>query len=355
MRRKNQKSMKHHPTRYLRYKGCFGGRGCPPKAGKRIHFPHECHIGDDKVMKQLFACIEQSLSHSDAKVDFLHLKVVEIHCGVILKAYADEFRIMYPDKQLDVIKPEDKKSEAILRFLGVLPSDGSHERYPDLKCWRIEGWGKDDENQRSDVMKSLAERFVPETWKSHEDSYDDSRNVATAVFEMYNNCNEHAYNGEFGNVVFRRWYVGVGEYPESNDFTICVYDKGQGFKRSMRKNVREEKINVTKYPDSYYLQKATEGYSGKDNATRTGRGKGIPETIEQISNVGGTMEIWSGRGIFSFQGKSQFWDRKTCLKGALVTFRLPIERNRQFSGGRLVSTLSRKRKSTKINGQNLWK
>lgn len=326
MRWKKQISKKHHPTRYLKFKGCFGGKGYwnPNLGDKPIRFPSVLKLNDDRIAKRFLKLIQNSLDNGEKAVDFSKLQEVEISCGIILRAYADEFQMLY-GYPIKVIKPKNKKAEAILRYLCVMPPNESYKKYPDLECWNILAFDNLDEKSKNTIIgKQLIDEFIPKCWKNHIFADDESQAVASAVSEIYFNCAEHAYAG-FDNESFQKWYIGAGEYPDSKKFEFCIFDRGQGFKKSMQKNVTLWGIFKSK-KDSFYLKRAAQGISGLDEAAKQGRGKGISTSIKRIKEVKGDIVIISGNGEYSSAGTSQIQDRKLYLRGSLVSFFVLIER-----------------------------
>lgn len=318
--KKKKTPAKHIPTRNLVQKGRFGNNGYyDPDKKKKITFPESLNINDEQATKRLFSCINRSLENNRLRADFSKLTKVEIRCGIILRAYADEFRIKF-GHAIDVIEPINKKARAILRYVHVLSPDDSYLNYPDLKCWNIL-MSEDTDEEKPDIARILCEEFIPKCWANHDSANPVTQNIAEAVAEIYYNCSEHAYGNLKRDSKFKRWYIGAGEYPESNNFTFCVYDKGQGFKQSMLKNRKWFYLARDK-KDSYYILKATEGYS-RGNAD--GRGLGIPSSINLIKEVNGAIDIISGKGHYSCSRTSQTNERNVYLKGSLVSFMIPIE------------------------------
>ena len=329
MRRKRQRSTKHRPLRYRKYKGCFGGKGFNDYSlvPYVIAFPRNLSIKDDKIAKRFLNAINNSLENPTAKVDFLFLFRVEISCGIILRAYADEFHMRYKHP-IDVIRPKDKKSVSVLKYLKILTPDDSYKNYPDLECWNILDFDNlDEKNRNISISKQLKTEFIPACWKNHPFADHESQIVASAVAEIYFNCAEHAYVG-YDNNQFQKWYIGAGEYPDSNLFAFCIFDRGQGFKKSMQQNVKVWGI-IKNRKDSFYLSKAALGRSGIDDADAKGRGKGISSSIKQIKSVNGDIVIMSGMGEYSSVGDSQSRDRKVYLKGSLISFFVPIEHRKK--------------------------
>lgn len=334
MRRRKQESKKHRPTKYRQFKGCFGGNGYwnPNSKKSTINFPSILKLRDDKMAKRFLEAIKESLDDETKIVDFSKLKEVEIACGIILRAYADEFQMLY-GHPVNYIRPKDKKAEAILKYLYVMPHDDSYKQYPDLECWNILTFDNlDTRSKNINIGEKLVDEFIPKCWEKHVFANKDSQIVASAVSEIYFNCAEHAYAG-FGNKGFQKWYIGAGEYPDSKNFEFCIFDRGQGFKQSMQKNVALWGL-IKNRKDSFYLKKAAEGYSGLDEAIKQGRGKGISTSIDRIKEVHGDILIISGKGLYSSAGTSQIRDRKVYLRGSLVSFFVPIERRNNLMGNK---------------------
>lgn len=329
MKRKRQQSTKHRPLRYRKYKGCFGGKGFSNHClvPYVIGFPENLTLKDDKIARKFLKAINNSLENPTAKVDFSKLDRVEISCGIILRAYADEFQMRYKHP-IDVIKPRNKKSVSILKYLEILTPDDSYKKYPDLECWNILVFDNKDENNRNVIIsEQLKNEFIPACWKNHNFADKESQIVASAVSEIYFNCAEHAYVGYDDNQ-FQKWYIGAGEYPDSNLFAFCIFDKGQGFKKSMKQNVKLWGV-IKNGKDSYYLSKAAQGRSGIDDADVKGRGKGISSSIKQIKSVKGDIIIMSGNGEYASDRDSQSRDRNVYLKGSLISFFVPIEHRKK--------------------------
>jgi hypothetical protein len=157
----------------------------------------------------------------------------------------------------------------------------------------------------------------------------DSQAIASSVSEVLFNCEEHAYTGEKTDAKFRKWYLGVGEYPKTNRFSFCIYDKGVGIKDRMRQNPHKWFDNITDpmASESDMIKLATEGRSGADKSNSyegSGRGQGLRSAIEQLSANNGQMSILSGRGVFESEKPNIKKDRKTKLDGTMIAFSFPI-------------------------------
>jgi hypothetical protein len=152
----------------------------------------------------------------------------------------------------------------------------------------------------------------------------DSANIAASVGEALNNWKEHAYTGTKETVAFKRWYLGVGEYPDTNRFSFCVYDKGVGIKTRMKENPKIwiNKLTDFKRSDSDMIVLATQGRSGAE--VKDGRGEGLKTAIELLASNDGRLDIYSDCGYFSTHNKKTGTDRQTRLEGTMVEFSFPI-------------------------------
>jgi hypothetical protein len=157
--------------------------------------------------------------------------------------------------------PNSVKIRAVLNYLEIAHyRDAENHHYRDIDCWQIKSWEQEDNINFSEL---LHEEIIPKCWIGSHTMSPNSANIASSVAETLNNCKEHAYTGNKKNVAFKKWYLGVGEYPDTNRFSFCVYDKGEGIKTRMRESPDIwHKMSDFNKTDSQMIVLATQGRSG---------------------------------------------------------------------------------------------
>ena len=297
LHRIKQTSKTHVPCRYRKYKGCFGRftRYGRPESSKLIKFNEELSLTKEDNAKSFIYNLNLWIdNHPERILDFRKVEIVTLRGGLVLKAYIEEYYQRFKQKPR-IKNPKSSKGKAIFQYLDITDFGIDCNQYEDLSCWQI--FSFDSITQREmNVPRKLKEEIIPTCWRNHEIQENESKAVATAVSEILFNCSEHAYQGKKKDSVFQKWYLGTGEYPETNRFTFCIYDKGQGFKESMIQNPGLWGIlaNDKSKPDSYFIEKATRGVSGVVDAKNLGRGQGITSAIKEIRKVDGFISIMSG-------------------------------------------------------------
>jgi hypothetical protein len=200
--------------------------------------------------------------------------------------------------------------------------DVKKEHYPDIECWQIRSW--DHTHGDIEFAKLLHTEIIPECWKGSHAISEHSSNIAMSVAEALLNCKEHAYTGTKQDSPFKRWYLGVGEYPDTKMFSFNIYDKGVGIKARLKENptVWFKGLIDTNRSDSSMIELATKG---KRVATIDGRGQGLKSAIELLTKNKGKIDIYSDCGYFSSYDESGGKDRNPSLEGTLVSFSFPVE------------------------------
>lgn len=327
MHRLKQKSKKHVPCRYRKYKGCFGHftKHKRPESSKLIKFKKELSLTIEDYAESFISNLNSWIeNHPERVLDFRIVEIVTLRAGLVLKAYMEEYHQLHKKKP-NIKNPKSPKGKAIFQYLGITDFGIDCNQYEDLSCWQI--FSFDPIKQREmDVPRKLKEEIIPACWQNHEIQENESKAVATAVSEILFNCSEHAYQGKKKDSVFQKWYLGTGEYPDTNRFTFCIYDKGQGFKESMLQNpgLWGFIANDRSKPDSHFIEKATKGVSGVKDAKYRGRGQGIKSAIKEIKKVDGYISIMSGQGVFDTNVEKSYRDRPVNLEGSLIAFHVPI-------------------------------
>jgi hypothetical protein len=156
-------------------------------------------------------------------LDMRKIKSVSLAGGLLLKSFFDEFFIIHGMKP-KMRSPNSVKIRAILNYLEITQyQDTRNYHFKDIDCWQIKSWKQEDNINFSEV---LHEEIIPKCWKGNHTMSPHSANIASSVAEALNNCKEHAYTGNKETVAFKRWYLGVGGYPDTKSFNFWVYDKG---------------------------------------------------------------------------------------------------------------------------------
>lgn len=318
------KKKKPHPYKYLKFKGCFGSLPESIRGQQKLISPAETlGIYDETVFTKMSEAFNAVLNGPDMILDLKKVRRVTIKGGLLLKAFVDEFSLKF-EKKPRIRSPSDKKIRAVLNYLGIRNyQDVKKAHYPDLECWQIMSW----DHTQSDIEfgKLLATEVIPKCWKGDHAISEHSSSIATSVAEALFNCKEHAYTGEKENYPFKRWYLGVGEYPNTQRFSFCIYDKGIGIKARLRVNHIGwvDKISdIINSSDSSMIKRATEG---KRVAVDDGRGQGLKSAIELLKKNNGQIDIYSDYGYFSSYDEKSGTDRNVRLEGTFVSFSFPVE------------------------------
>jgi len=313
---------KPHPYKYLKFKGCFGGSYKSEKTSReQIDIGRSVGIYDETAFAKVSDALNAILIDPNLILNMRKVSMITINGGLILKAFFEEFCIRY-NKKPNIKSPTDKKMRAVLKYLKIKDfSDVKVENYPDIMCWQIFPW---DDSQNIEFAKLLNTEIIPKCWKGDHAISEHSSNIATSVAETLLNCKEHAYTGEKSESIFKKWYLGVGEYPDTGKFSFCIYDKGVGIKARLMTNPAnwfDNFADITR-SDTDIIEIATKG---KRVITEDGRGQGLKNAIELLKKNDGWIDIFSDCGFFSSYYKGSGRDRKPRLEGTMVSFSFPIQ------------------------------
>jgi len=322
VRRRKQQKKRQHPYKYVQLKGRFGYflRKDKPK-------PDEASIGsvigiyDESVFENVSYAFNSVLNDPELVLNMRKVKSISINGGLLLKAFFDEFHYKYNEKP-QIKGPKDKRARAVLKYLKIKDyQDVKVEQYPDIMCWQVLKWDVTHEN--IEFGKLLDTKIIPECWKGDHTISKHSSTIATSIAEALYNCKEHAYTGEKAYSNFKKWYLGVGEYPDTHKFSFCIYDKGIGIKARLQLNPTEWYDNLADIgrTDSDMIKLATKG---KRVAVDDGRGQGLKSAIELLKNNQGQIDIFSDCGYYSSYDEDSGKDRKPRLEGTMVSFSFPI-------------------------------
>jgi len=317
------KKKKKHPVKYWKYRGCFGGsRSKRKRKPKDVVFETHLDVYNVAAFEKMINCFDEAMENPERVLDMRKVKGISIWGGLLLKAFCDEYELKH-QKKPQKRGPQDKKMRAVLNHLEI----GNYQdikklHFPDIECWRILSW---DDHSSTDLQfgKLLSEDIIPSCWKGMHTLSEGSANIATSISEAFYNCKEHAYTGEKEFYYFKRWYLGVGDYPNSNSFSFNIYDKGIGIKARLKAKPDGwlDKASDWLKTDSEMIELATKGKRGASE----GRGQGLKFAIEELRKNNGEVDIYSDRGYFSTNDEDSGVDRKPCLQGTLVSFSFPVE------------------------------
>ena len=317
------KKKKKHPIKYLKYKGRFGHPiNFRSERPDDIVFEGYLGVYNEDAFEKMINAFNAALENSDRVLDMRQIKGISIDGGLLLKAFYEEYQIKHRQKP-QIKGPQDKKMRAVLNYLEIANyQDVKNLHFPDIECWKILSW---DDASSTDIHigKMLSEDIIPNFWKGKHTLSANSADIATSVSEAFYNCKEHAYTGGKEFSYFKRWYLGVGDYPNSNKFSFNIYDKGVGIKERLKAKPDGwlDKASDWLKSDSGMIELATKGKRG---ATE-GRGKGLKFAIEQLTKNNGEIDIYSEHGYFSTNDRKSGIDRYPRLEGTLVSFSFPVE------------------------------
>lgn len=306
---------------------------------KLVKMKESLGLSHEEHAEPALRCFSKVMAEPDSILDMRNVKRMSLRFGLILKAFFDEFKVSHGKPPL-IYPPKLDKIRAILNHLGIASFPGVRvSDYDDIICWQIIDWELLDHGIPNRTRNSLGrdvkpaellyKEIIPKCWSGKRTMANDSQAIASSVSEVLFNCEEHAYTGVKENADFRKWYLGVGEYPDTKRFSFCIYDKGVGIRDRMRQNPHKWFDNITDQilSESAMIKLATEGRSGADKSNSyegSGRGQGLKSAIEQLAANEGQMSILSGKGVFESEKPNTCKDRKTMLEGTMIAFSFPI-------------------------------
>jgi len=312
---------KKHPIKYLKFKGCFGSPlNWRKKRPEEIEFPEIFGVYNEVVFTKMTESFDDALNNPDKTLDMRQVKRISIDGGLLLKAFYEEYYIKH-QKNPHIRGPKEPKMRAVFNHLGIGHyQDVKKIHFADVECWQILSWDHSDSNIH--LGKFLSEEVFPKAWGGKHKLSEKSEVIATSVAEAFYNCAEHAYTGKKENSLFKRWYLGLGDYPNSNSFSFNIYDKGIGIKARLQANPDGwlDKASDWLKSDSEMIKLATKGKRGASE----GRGEGLKFAVNEITKNSGEIAIYSEYGYFSSSDMHGV-ERTTRLEGTLVSFSFPIE------------------------------
>jgi hypothetical protein len=326
---KRRKGGKHYPLHNLKFKGCFGAVHFTRSRLKFERLPESLDVYDAEDFGTMMNSLNRVMDDPDLILDFKWVKSITIAAALILKAFIDEYIVKHRKKP-PLHGPQDTKTRAILNYLKIAHyMDVDRRHYKDIECWQMLDWEQGDTEERMQFSKVLDTEIFPKCWPGRNILTKDSSTIASSLTEAFFNCQEHAYTGSKKDAPFKKWYLGVGEYPNSKRFSFCIYDKGIGIKARLKENPTGWLDTFTDpiVSDSRMIERATQGRSGS-SSPQEGRGEGLKSAVELLELNEGYLDIFSDCGHFSTRTGQGGRDRDYWLEGTLVAFTFPIEYNK---------------------------
>jgi hypothetical protein len=204
---------KYHPQRYLKFKGCFGSIHSLRPRLRFERLPESLDVYDAENFGIMMDSLNRVMNDPDLILDFERVKSITIAAALVLKAFVDEYIVKH-DKKVRLHGPRDLKTRAILNYLNIAHyTDAERHHYKDIECWQMLDWEQGDTDERMRFSKVLHTEILPKCWPGKNSLSPDSSSIASSLTETLFNCQEHAYTGSKRDAPFKKWYLGVGEYP----------------------------------------------------------------------------------------------------------------------------------------------
>lgn len=283
-----------------------------------IKFPQNLFLSDEKEI--IFEKLNHASQQNCVRLIFSKVQNISIGSALYIKAYVDSHK----EKQDIKIScsPQNKKMREILQHMDLKKYDMKLS-CKDVLCWTFRSWTK---NNPENYGKLMMEEILPKVLNGKIPSNEFS-NLASNLHELLYNCAEHAYTENDG---FTGYYFIAGEYEnrtgKSNKFSFAIIDMGQGFRSSLRKNnIFDNVMNKFHLTNDAELIKAA--VDGKFNANPDddmGRGTGLTDVRDNIKKIGGTLNISSDFGAYSYESEERLINRKNVTIGSIITVNLPI-------------------------------
>lgn len=296
------------------------------KNGNVIRFPERLFL-DQNGYDGVFSLMKEIEDKDFVVLDFSETKYVDIGSICYIRAFMDYIK---NEKKGHKVKCwyQNKKMRQILQHVGIKDYKFRNITYPDIKCWYVRVWKKDDQiNMGKEIMENILPKVLNNRIMS-----DEFKNITPSLIEILSNCSEHAYPEEDK---YNSYYLIAGEYENINhersgDFGFAVVDLGQGFRSSLKK--RHNILVVD--DDSKLLEDAINGKitSKEGGGKDLGRGTGLLSVLNYIKRIGGSLHAYSDKGLYevyrsnnSGDGMMSFRkDRKVRMKGSIIEIGLPL-------------------------------
>lgn len=283
-----------------------------------LKFPERLYLGDKSEV--LFELINSVQNETAVWFNFSRVKHISVGSALYIKAYIDSHK---RNQAIRISCSKDnQKMREVLQHMKLKDYE-LQIKHKDINCWTFREWTK---NNPENYGKVLMEEIFPKILKNRIAS-DKFSEIASGLHEVISNCAEHAY---LETDQFTGYYFIAGEYEnsdgKSNKFTFCIIDMGQGFRASLGKNnlFSEIKNKLRLETDADLITAAVNGRFNADPNDNSGRGTGLPAVKENVQSIGGTLNISSGFGAFSYDTEERQYNRKNATIGSIITVNLPI-------------------------------
>jgi len=251
-------------------------------------------------------------------ISFNYVSGITIHAAIYLKAFYD-YQVIMKNPPSIACCSGNSKVRKILQYIKIknygLPIDQE-----DILCWSINCWDLNRETPQFGriLMVDIFPKFLTNIIPSENFS-----DIASALQEILTNCVEHAYD----KGIFKKYYLFAGKYPTSGNFTFCVFDRGIGFKESLKRQPLKFSQLLMNASDSELIRAAVRGQSGAGSKA-DGRGRGLESVLEKVKAMDGQFHIYSGNGYYSYRNHKEITkDRPVYLDGAFLAMHIPISDN----------------------------
>lgn len=325
-------------ARARRWRRCAAGRrkrhGRPPliPGEVRITIPTTVsleHLRHDALVLQLVRLRNALRGGHAVCIDFSATK--EVIAGGMLLLFSELVRLkdIYPSAVMRCIPPKSNKVAEVLQHLkifGLLNYESSVvPKRADVVTWRTASSSSVDGEQIGTVLESykVLQRVQEKEL---------FRGATEAVMNAVNHAYTEARGDDLPPPAEEKWWMFCREDEESLVMAVC--DLGIGIPRSLPKKHLDELIReaMRKFSgglvrdDAKLIQAAME-----INRTRTdkrGRGKGLPDLKKIIDKAGGSLRIFSNRGMLKYENgvyRRKNYDKS--IKGTLILWKIPLSGN----------------------------
>ncbi len=263
-------------------------------------------------------------------VDFRSIREISPSAALVLVAELDRYEIITKNKLYTVdAKKWDPKVRVLLEdmgFFGLLrvkkPKNKKIVPQSNLKYVQFVTGEKAVGESIQSMLKRLEEAFGDLPQKIH---------LYSAITEAVINVVQHAYTKDETNECAKWWLSGSYDTAEKV-VTILVYDQGVGIPKTIRTENFSEKfksaLSNASHRDAYLIELAH--YLGKTTTSKKqhrgfGLGENIRHYIEKLGNdANGVYTIFSLKGKYVYQGKSEFFRNKKPLNGTLIQWEIRL-------------------------------
>jgi len=250
------------------------------------------------------------------------LLVSEIHRLLEYEPYRLKLKSTYP---------EDKIVEQFFQYVGLIDQLGLDSRLNDIDDESVVNWlcVSGTEGNLDAIADELPDLLVEGANQALRIA------VTTGMAEAVANSAEHAYiiprQDGVTRVAEKKWWAFARE--KDDVFQVVICDLGAGIPKTVRKTWPEEAAKIAqkmvgkKLEDQVLIESALK--VGRTRTEKGHRGKGLKDILRAVdSNSVGSIEIFSNRGLFAFDGASRKSIKRSfkgSIYGTIVQWSIPIE------------------------------